>query len=107
MRPLEGCTACLLQGQCPHESILQEQYSSSVQMPPPLFSVPTVVAGYSATMLSKIKPVASQGQQRKVTESPDEKQDVSQEQATLSQTCYHKVHYLDTRPPINKLQKNH
>ncbi|KAM9650044.1 LOW QUALITY PROTEIN: sperm-associated microtubule inner protein 4 [Morphnus guianensis] len=61
VRPLEGYTACLLQGQHPYESILQEQYSS--------------------------------------------KRDVSQEQATLSQTCYQKVHYLDTRPPIYKLQK--
>ncbi|XP_010074455.1 PREDICTED: uncharacterized protein C7orf31-like, partial [Pterocles gutturalis] len=30
-RPLKGCTARLLQGRRPHESILQEQYSSSVQ----------------------------------------------------------------------------
>ncbi|XP_010281923.1 PREDICTED: uncharacterized protein C7orf31 homolog, partial [Phaethon lepturus] len=29
----------------------------------------------------------------------------SSKQATLSQTCYQKVHYLDTRPRINKLQK--
>ncbi|XP_074429625.1 sperm-associated microtubule inner protein 4 [Larus michahellis] len=30
----------------------------------------------------------------------------SSKQTTLSQTCYQKVHYLDTRPQINKLQKN-
>ncbi|KAM9287934.1 LOW QUALITY PROTEIN: sperm-associated microtubule inner protein 4 [Cariama cristata] len=49
VRPLEGCTACLLQGQHPHESILQEQYSSSVQMPLPLFRVPIVIGTcYSA-----------------------------------------------------------
>ncbi|XP_054049265.1 uncharacterized protein C7orf31 homolog [Rissa tridactyla] len=35
VRPLEGRTARLLQGRRPHESILQEQHSSSVQMPPP------------------------------------------------------------------------
>ncbi|CAM9219130.1 unnamed protein product, partial [Bubo scandiacus] len=45
VRPLEGCTVCLLQGQCLHKSILQEQYSSSVQMPLPLFRVPTVLSG--------------------------------------------------------------
>ncbi|KAM6104170.1 LOW QUALITY PROTEIN: sperm-associated microtubule inner protein 4 [Theristicus caerulescens] len=104
VRPLEGHTACLLQGQHSHESILQEQYSSSAQMPLPLFRVTTVIASYSGTMLSKIK-MASLGQQSKVTESTDQKWDVSQEQATLSPTCYQKVHYLDTRPPINKLQK--
>lgn len=27
MRPPEGCTACLLQGEHPHESVLQEEYS--------------------------------------------------------------------------------
>uniref|UniRef100_A0A8C0ASY2 Chromosome 7 open reading frame 31 n=1 Tax=Buteo japonicus TaxID=224669 RepID=A0A8C0ASY2_9AVES len=100
VRPLEGYTACLL----PHESNLQEQYSSSIQIPLPLFTAPTVIASYSGTMLSKIKTVASLGQQRKVTENTDKKWDVSQEQATLSQTCYQKVHYLDTRPPIYKLQ---
>lgn len=105
MRPLEGRTARLLQGRRPHESILQEQQSSSVQMPPPSGRVPTVVAGYSDTMLSKIKIVSSLGQQRKVTESTDQKWDVSQEQTTLPQTCYQKVHYLDTRPQKNKLQK--
>ncbi|KAM6142344.1 sperm-associated microtubule inner protein 4 [Phoenicopterus ruber ruber] len=63
VRPLQGRTARLLHGRRPHESILQEQYSSN------------------------------------------QKRDVSQEQAPLSQTCYQKVHYLDTRPPINKLQK--
>ncbi|KAM9302494.1 LOW QUALITY PROTEIN: sperm-associated microtubule inner protein 4 [Morus bassanus] len=105
VRPLERCTACLLQGQRPHESILQEQYPSSVQMPPPFFRDPTVVASYSGTILSKIKTVASTRQQCKATECTDQKWDVSQEQATLSQTCYHKVHYLDTWPPINKLQK--
>ena len=66
--------------------------------------VPTVIAGYSGTMLSKIKTVASLGQHRKVTESTDQKWDVSQEQATLSQTCYQTVHYLDTRLPINELR---
>uniref|UniRef100_A0A8B9MMT5 Uncharacterized protein n=1 Tax=Accipiter nisus TaxID=211598 RepID=A0A8B9MMT5_9AVES len=102
--PLEGYTACLLQGQHPHQSNLQEQYSSSIQIPLPLFTVPTVIASYSGTMLSKIKTVASLGQQRKVTENTDKKWDVSQERATLSQTCYQKVHYLYTRPPIYKLQ---
>ncbi|KAM4658279.1 sperm-associated microtubule inner protein 4 [Amazona ochrocephala] len=29
VRPLEGCTVCLLQGQCPYESILQEQCSDA------------------------------------------------------------------------------
>uniref|UniRef100_A0A663EK02 Sperm microtubule inner protein 4 n=1 Tax=Aquila chrysaetos chrysaetos TaxID=223781 RepID=A0A663EK02_AQUCH len=105
VRPLEGYAACLLQGQHPHESILQEQYSSSIQIPLPLFTVPTVIASYSGTMMSKIKTVASLGQQHKVTENTDQKWDVSQEQATVSQTCYQKVHYLDTRPPIYKLQK--
>lgn len=77
MRPLEGYTACLLQGQHPHQSNLQEQYSSSIQIPLPLFTVPTVIASYSGTMLSKIKTVASLGQQRKVTENTDKKWDVS------------------------------
>ncbi|KAM6374904.1 sperm-associated microtubule inner protein 4 [Alca torda] len=106
VRPLEGRTARLLQGQRPHESILQEQHSSSVEMPPPSGRVPTVEASYSDTMLSKINTAASLGQQQKVTESTDQKWDVSQKQRTLSQTCYQKVHYLDTRPQINKLQKN-
>ncbi|XP_013226254.3 sperm-associated microtubule inner protein 4 [Columba livia] len=41
-RPLEGRTARLLQGRRPHESILQEQHSCSVQMPgrPELKSLP-------------------------------------------------------------------
>ncbi|KAM6422504.1 LOW QUALITY PROTEIN: sperm-associated microtubule inner protein 4 [Rhynochetos jubatus] len=64
-RPPEGRTACLYQGQHPHESILQEQYSSSVQMPPPLSRVPTVVASYSGTMLSRIKTTPSLGRQRR------------------------------------------
>lgn len=63
-----------------------------------------MIASYSGTMLSKIKTVASLGQQHKVTENTDKKWDVCQERATLSQTCYQKVHYLDTRPPIYKLQ---
>ncbi|KAM6412903.1 sperm-associated microtubule inner protein 4 [Pluvialis apricaria] len=105
VRPLEGRTARLLQGRRPHESILQEQRSSGVQMRPPSGRVPTAVASYSDTMLSKIKTAASLGQQRKVTESTDQKWDVSQEQTTLPQTCYQKVHYLDTWPRGNKLQK--
>ena len=84
----------------------KNQYSSSVQMPLPLFRVPTVVASYRGTMLSKIKIVASLGQQHKVTESTGQKWDVNQVQATLSQTCYLKVHYLDTRLPETNFRKS-
>uniref|UniRef100_A0A8B9PS64 Chromosome 7 open reading frame 31 n=1 Tax=Apteryx owenii TaxID=8824 RepID=A0A8B9PS64_APTOW len=103
VRPLEGRTAHLLQGRRPHESILQEQHSSEVQMPPPLYSVHTTVPSYSDTKLSKIKATASQ--QCKVTDNTDQKWDVSQEQAHLSQICYQKDDYLDTKPPANKFQK--
>ncbi|XP_025959509.2 sperm-associated microtubule inner protein 4 [Dromaius novaehollandiae] len=103
VRPLEGRTARLLQGRHPHESILQEQHSSNVQMPPPLYSVHTTAPSYSDTMLSKIKATANE--QCKVTENTDQKWDVSQKQAHLSQISYQKDDYLDTRPPANKFQK--
>ena len=74
-------------------------------MPLPLRRVPAVVPSHSNTTLSKIKTAASLGWQCKVTESMDQKWEVSQEKATLSQTCYQKVHYLDTRLQISKLQK--
>ncbi|XP_074007000.1 sperm-associated microtubule inner protein 4 [Numenius arquata] len=63
VRPLEGRTACLLQGRRPRQSILQE-HSSSVQMPLPSGRVPTVVASYSDTMLSRINTAASLSQQQ-------------------------------------------
>lgn len=74
-------------------------------MPSPVLSIPTVITSYEGTMLSEIKRAASLGQQCKVTESTDQKWDVSQEQDTLSQTCYQKVPYLDSSPTINKLLK--
>lgn len=56
-------------------------------------------------MLSEIKRAASLGQQGRATESTDQKWDGSQEQDTLSQTCYQKVPYLDSSPKINNLLK--
>ncbi|KAL2307485.1 hypothetical protein Nmel_000452 [Mimus melanotis] len=56
-------------------------------------------------MLSEIKRAASLDQQCKVTESTDQKWDVSQEQDTLPQTRYQKVPYLDSSPTTNNLLK--
>lgn len=56
---------------------------NSVQMPLSSFRVSTVIASYSGTMLGKIKPVASLGQECKVTESTNQKWDVRQGQATI------------------------
>ncbi|KFV82106.1 Uncharacterized protein C7orf31, partial [Struthio camelus australis] len=103
VRPLEGRTARLLQGRRPHESLPQEQHSSNVQMPPPLYSIRTTAPSSSDTALSKIKARASQ--QCKVTENTNQKGDVRQEQAHLSQIYYQKDDYLDTKPPANKFQK--
>ncbi|KFQ69275.1 Uncharacterized protein C7orf31, partial [Phaethon lepturus] len=58
--------------------------------------------GRTARLLQGRRPHESILQEQ---HSSNQKWDVSQEQATLSQTCYQKVHYLDTRPRINKLQK--
>ncbi|KGL88740.1 Uncharacterized protein C7orf31, partial [Charadrius vociferus] len=58
--------------------------------------------GRTARLLQGRRPRESILQEQ---QSSNQKWDVSQEQTTLPQTCYQKVHYLDTRPQKNKLQK--
>ncbi|KAM6281319.1 LOW QUALITY PROTEIN: sperm-associated microtubule inner protein 4 [Porphyrio hochstetteri] len=103
VRPLEGCTAGLLKGSLPHESILEEEDSSSVQMPSPLRRVLAAVASCSDTMLSKIKTVASTGQQHEVTESTDQNWDKITD--TLQMEPRHRVQ-LSGRPEPESLPKS-
>ncbi|XP_009877873.1 PREDICTED: uncharacterized protein C7orf31 homolog, partial [Charadrius vociferus] len=57
--------------------------------------------------LSQVRPLEGRTARLLQGRRPRESilQEQHQEQTTLPQTCYQKVHYLDTRPQKNKLQK--
>uniref|UniRef100_A0A8C4YK85 Sperm microtubule inner protein 4 n=1 Tax=Gopherus evgoodei TaxID=1825980 RepID=A0A8C4YK85_9SAUR len=105
VRPLEGRIARLLQSRRPHESILREQDSSDIHVPPALYTVHAVIPSCSGVILSNRK-TANLDQQCKHTENEAKKRDEDSLQTLhLPQACYQRGESQDNRPIVNKFQK--
>uniref|UniRef100_A0A8D0HEE2 Sperm microtubule inner protein 4 n=1 Tax=Sphenodon punctatus TaxID=8508 RepID=A0A8D0HEE2_SPHPU len=106
VRPLEGRIARLLQGQRPHESILQERDSSDIHTPPVLCTVHAAVPSYSEVMLTSKKiPMTPCQQSRNIENGAKRVKEDSLQTQILPQACYQRDVSDDTRPPLNRFQK--
>ncbi|EMP24601.1 Putative protein C7orf31, partial [Chelonia mydas] len=106
VRPLEGRIARILQSRRPHESVLQEQDSSDVRVPPVLYTVHAVIPSYSDVILSNRKTATNLDQQCKHTENEAKKREEDSLQTLhLPQACYQRDESQDNRRIVNKFQK--
>ncbi|CAM4594605.1 sperm-associated microtubule inner protein 4 [Lepidochelys kempii] len=106
VRPLEGRIARFLQSRRPHESVLQEQDSSDVRVPPVLYTVHAVIPSYSDVILSNRKTATNLDQQCKHTENEAKKREEDSLQTLhLPQACYQRDESQDNRRIVNKFQK--
>ncbi|XP_025034894.1 sperm-associated microtubule inner protein 4 [Pelodiscus sinensis] len=106
VRPLEGRIARFLQGRRPHESILQEQDSSDITVPPVLYTVHAVIPSYSDMILSNRKTATNLDRQCKHTTNEDKKREEdSLRTLQLPDVCYQRGESQENRPTVNKFQK--